>query len=207
MDWYAVFVETGREHDVKKSLFKLVSDRELKCLVPSRRVAERRKGRFEDSLKPLFPGYVLIRTNMDTTLHQTLRNTPRIYKVLTDQDHSWARIPENEMTPILKLLQDGDVIDYSYVKVQNSEVCVLSGPMYGMEHLIRKVDKRKRRARVVLRLDGTERAVDLGVVLVPPEDPDAATEHLTGETEGRECEEFQNEVHALPHRGEEPLGQ
>lgn len=177
MEWYAAFVETGREYEAKKSICKLVSDSSLKCLIPSRRVAERRQGRLEETMKPLFPGYVLVRTTMTTSIYRTLMNAPRVFKVLADEGSLWSRIPDDEMEPILQLLQDGEVIDYSHVFIQNSEVVVLSGPLCGMEHLIQKVNKRKGRVRVALTFDGMERTLDLGMVLVPP----------TGQGTGDEC--------------------
>lgn len=168
MDWYAVLVETRREYDAKRSIGRLVSSQAVECWVPSRRIAERRQGMLEVTLRPLFPGYVLIKADMDMSVYRTLMNAPRVLKVLAAAGSYWTRIPDEEMEPILQLLQQDDIIDCSQVTVQGTEVVVLSGPLYGLEHLISKVDRRKGRARVSLVFDGIEHTVDLGVSVVPP---------------------------------------
>jgi transcriptional antiterminator NusG len=173
MDWYAVFVETGREHDAKRSISRLVSSPAVECLVLRRRITERRQGRLKETLRPLFPGYLLIKGNMDMSLYRTIMSAPGVLKVLAAEGSYWTRIPDDEMEPILQLLHHGDILDYSQVTLPGTEVVVLSGPLYGLEHLIRKIDKRKGRARVSLVFHGTEHTVDLGVSVVPPAPPDA----------------------------------
>lgn len=173
MDWYAVFVQTGREYAAKKSISRVVCNSLQECVVPSRRIIERKQGKLEERLRPLFPGYVLIKTQMNTSLHQRIKNAPMVFNVLAEDSGSWSRIPENEMEPILRLMQDGEVIDYSHLSIQDSAMVVHSGPLRGMEHLIRKVNKRKGRARVSLPFDGIERTMDLGVVVLPPTQPDS----------------------------------
>lgn len=70
------------------------------------------------------------------------------------------------MSPLLRLLGNTDIITYSKIHLENSEVYVNSGPLKGMEGLIKKVDRHKKRAKVLIKFMGSEKLVDLGVKIL-----------------------------------------
>ena len=45
----------------------------------------------------------------------------------------------------------------------DDEIQVISGPLYGWEGIIKKIDKRKGRAKVLFRVSDNEHLVDLGI--------------------------------------------
>ncbi|MRA76150.1 transcription antiterminator, partial [Bacillus thuringiensis] len=53
--------------------------------------------------------------------------------------------------------------DYSKVYIENSKVTVASGPLKGMEGIIKKIDKRKRRAKLCLSFMGLDKMVNVGI--------------------------------------------
>lgn len=69
------------------------------------------------------------------------------------------------MSVLFKLIEKGDIISYSKIKIEESKVYVVSGPLHGLEGTIKKIDKRKKRAKVQLNLLGKEQTVELGIEL------------------------------------------
>ena len=73
---------------------------------------------------------------------------------------------QEEISPLLKLIGNGEIIDYSEIILENSRVLVKSGPLQGLENIIKKVDKRKNRAKIILNFIGTEKVIDVGIKVI-----------------------------------------
>ncbi|MBH8598733.1 MULTISPECIES: antiterminator LoaP [unclassified Thermoactinomyces] len=173
MNWYALFVETGQEETVKKLLHLHFDESTLSAFVPKRRVPEKKLGKIYHVLKKMFPGYVLIKTKMNADLFYKIKKIPKCYRILGNRTHHskddeayYSTIDEEEISPILKLIGNDEVVDYSKIYVENSRVFVQSGPLKGMEGIIKKVDKRKKRAKILLNFMGTEKMIDVGVEII-----------------------------------------
>ena len=65
MHWYALFVKTGEEEQMRKFLDILLPDENRKILIPKRKLIERHQGKTYERVRTLLPGYVLIKTDMD----------------------------------------------------------------------------------------------------------------------------------------------
>ncbi|WP_010250880.1 antiterminator LoaP [Acetivibrio cellulolyticus] len=166
MSWYALHVKTGAENDVENFLHYNFESNECHSIVPKRKLTEVRKGKCYEVIKIFFPGYVLINLDMSTDIYYIIRKIPNVYTVLKQDGEYYSRISDEEINPLLKLLKDSDLIDYSKIFIENSKVSVNSGPLLGLEGLIRKVDKRRGRAKVALNFMGSEKTVDLGVEIL-----------------------------------------
>lgn len=167
MEWYAIFVETGREEEVQKFIELLFSHEEIRTLVPKRKLIERRQGKTYETVKTLLPGYVLTYTNMSDELYYRLKAIPAVYRVLKDECEP-IPIRDEEMSMILSLTRYGEVIELSEVYKEGNQIKVLSGPLKGMEGIIEKFDHRKKRIKVCIEFLGEYKRVDLGANMVVP---------------------------------------
>jgi len=75
--WYALFVTTGDEDKVKERIHFRMKD-EIKALVPKRRMRERKEGKWDDKIRTLFPGYVLLIGQMDNQKYSLIRDVPGV---------------------------------------------------------------------------------------------------------------------------------
>lgn len=162
MDWYSLFVVTGKEEYVSEWLEIYFPEVEVKTLVPKRKLIERRQGKKRAILKKMFPGYVLVNMEMNPIEYYMLKKIPNLIRILHSGEY-YTRISTEEMSCILRLLGSGDVVDFSKVYLKNSKVVVQSGPLAGMEGLIKAVDKRKMRAKIVVPFMGTAKEFDVGI--------------------------------------------
>ncbi|KZE46101.1 antitermination protein NusG [Brevibacillus parabrevis] len=193
MNWYAFYVKTGYEHSVKNWLNKSFEKETLYSMVPQRIVPEKKNGEIMRVEKDLFPGYIFVKTDMNFSKYYFIRSHSKIIRMLNylnkidlmyDRSGSprksrdplenreealcFKKIPEEEITIILRLLNQNEQIDFSQVYTQDSKVYVESGPLKGMEGIVKKVDKHKRRVKVLVSLMGDERMIDLGIELIEP---------------------------------------
>jgi transcriptional antiterminator NusG len=131
---------------------------------------ERREGKLLKIIRNMLPGYVLIHTDMNHDLYSLIKQVPRVYRVLssesnlrTRKDIYYTPIDRVEMETIKKLVGEGDTVESSKVLCEGRHFSVRSGPLTGMEGMIKKIDKRKQRAKVLLPFLGKEVMIDLGI--------------------------------------------
>lgn len=161
MKWYALFVKTGKEDNVRVFIENHLSDRNIGILIPRRKIMERRRGKLYEKVKLLVPGYVLIKANMSVDLYYELKELPGLIKVLRDE-YGPVEVLEDEMAVLLALTDSGDVIGFSEVYRQGDSIRVKDGPLKGLEGIIETYNHRKGRVRIRLDVMGQVRFVDLG---------------------------------------------
>jgi len=165
VQWYALFVKTGEEEDMRKYLETLLPDINMKILIPKRKLQERRKGKVYEVIKTLLPGYVLVKTEMDVDFYYRLKKLPGLLKILRDESEPLP-IPEHEIAVILALTNQGDVIDFSEIYKEGDRIKVARGPMKGLEGIIESYDHRKKRLKIRLEILGQVKKVDIGAEFV-----------------------------------------
>lgn len=162
MKWYALQVISGKEERVQK-LLKLAFDSELSCLIPKRKLYEKKNGIFSEVVRKLFPGYVFINTILQADSFHQIKRTPHVIRLLNHGGNYYTPIPEQEMVPILRLVGNDHIVESSKVYIENSKVIVMEGPLYGLEGIIKKVDKRKKRAKILLNLYDNIKFIDVSI--------------------------------------------
>jgi len=178
MRWYAIFVKTGKEEEVKQALERQITS--CVCCIPKRMVPEKRNGQFVHVVKKMFPSYVFIRVHMNFNLYyQIMRNSNALYflNFLNKRDRSfWNNswddmpegdffkwIPDEEMDPILELINlQNDTMEYSTFCLKQDHLAIVEGPLMGMENKIKKINKRSMRAKLAIHFMGVENLVDIG---------------------------------------------
>lgn len=165
-NWYVLFVKTGQEDKVKERLEYKFKE-EFKVLVPKRKLKERRAGKWYFVTRTLFPGYVLLHGNIDSSVVQRLVGVPGMFMLLKSETVP-LKIEWYEMEILSRLICNGEIIGFSEVLVENKKVIVVDGPLVGLEGCILEIDKRKGRARIQLTFLGEPRTVEVGVSIIKP---------------------------------------
>lgn len=163
MKWYAIFVESGKEETVQK-LLKLHFGNSIVAIIPKRIVPEKRNGTFMNVVKKIFPGYVLIKADIDNSLHANVQTLPYVYRIL-GYNGICVPVEAKEMDLLLKLLDGNEIIELSKVDV-NTNIRIVSGPLFGLEGMIKKINKHTRRAKVFMNFAGRETLVDVGIEFI-----------------------------------------
>jgi transcriptional antiterminator NusG len=163
--WYALFVITGDEDNVKKRLEYRFRNSKLKFIVPKRKLMERKEGKWEEKVRILFPGYILVNGYIGVEEYYFLAGIPGLLGVLKD-NYEPLEIPEQDIAVLKKLICNGEIIEHSSVLIESGKVVVVDGPLLGLEGLIQSVDKRKGRAKVRLNFACEPRLVDLSISII-----------------------------------------
>lgn len=169
MSWYAIFVVNGCEDEIcliidkiKPYLFESLN---YNLLVPKRKIYERKQGIKKEVIKKMFPGYVLLETDNITDFYMRAKNLPHIINFLKN-NNEFLEVSKEEIHPILHMADKKGLIDISQAFIENEKIAVKEGPLFGREDIIKKVDKRKGRAKVEFILNQNSLLIDLGINIV-----------------------------------------
>jgi transcriptional antiterminator NusG len=171
---------TGREEEACNTIrhrlrgTEYAGDYEL--LVPKRRLIEPHKGQKVEVVKPMFPGYVLARSENMLSMFNRIRYLEKVLTILKTPG-ALSLIRLEEISNIVYMADGDGIIGVSEVYIAGDVIKVVSGPLASYVGFVKKVDRHKRRIKVAFRFDGMERFIDLSVNFVErPSDEDVLNE-------------------------------
>jgi transcription termination/antitermination protein NusG len=161
--FYVVQVITKTENKFLDLASSVIEEKKLNIFWPRRNLRIKKKGKWLDSLTPIFPGYLFINIDkISTDIYWGLKKIPGFLRFLKD-NHNITPLPKREAEIISKLIRFGEIIEKSIVTfTKNNRINVIEGPLKGLEGIIVKIDKRKGRAKIKLDLYKESYLVDFG---------------------------------------------
>ncbi len=163
--WYVLFVKTTKEELIKRILELLLNTYQVKVKIPKKKIVEKKCGVKSDVIKKLFPGYILINVDMNPETYKKIIKIPYVYDILGTGEY-YTSINREEIKLIVNLMGSNELIEYSTIYFEGTNVRVREGPLKGIEGLIRKINKRKQRAKISLTFLGKERLIDVGIEIL-----------------------------------------
>jgi transcriptional antiterminator NusG len=162
--WYVLHTYSGYENKVKKSIETRIealdlTDRVYEIVVPTQDEIEIRSGQRHTVQKKVFPGYVLVRMEMDDETWYALRNTPGVTGFVNINNVP-VPLPETEVQGILK----GMTAEAPRVKISfqvGDTVRITDGPFADFRGEIDEINQERGKIRVLVSFFGRETPVEL----------------------------------------------
>jgi transcriptional antiterminator NusG len=166
MEWYVLRTICGKEDATLTMLRKMFSEVEL--IYPRRRISWRKQGGIIDLVRPLFDGYLFISYPKEKIreFDQLLRMRKLNIAWLIYSGEALVPILNEEKQLIQKLMGSDGIVEVSTVGKHNEQLQVLSGPLVGLEHIIKKVSHRNRRITVEIPVLDEKRKIELEGILM-----------------------------------------
>ncbi len=166
---FAVQVRTGAETAFVERLKRLSFENVSRVIFLQRRMNIRRGGKNLLELNPVFPGYVFIET-LETGVtngdFMEIKKQKDFIHFLPSNENL-QKLSENDSSVVNSFLRFGTIAEPSSAYFdENDRIVITDGPMKGLEGLIKSVDKRKKRVRIVTDFMGVNVKVDLSYNLV-----------------------------------------
>ena len=166
MRWYIVHVYSNFERKVAESIRERAAAAALdeqfeEVLVPMEEVVELRRGRKVASERKFFPGYVLVKMELNDETYHLIKNTPKVTGFL-GTDNKPIPITEEEAGRILHQVQEGVERPKPSVTFEIGEqVRVADGPFASFNGLVEEVDEERARLKVAVSIFGRATPVEL----------------------------------------------
>ena len=161
--WYVVQVRSGTEHNIRIQCNKKIPDAIMeRCFIPYYEEKKKQNGTWNTLQKVLFPGYIFMITEDVEKLFFHLKTIEGMKKLIgTGQDI--IPLKEEEITFLKRFGGEEQIVSMSEGIIEGTQVIITSGPLMGMEGLIQKIDRHKRKAWLDLELFGRMQQVEVGL--------------------------------------------
>ena len=164
--WYVLHVYSGFEDKAadtirEKAAKKGLEERIEEILVPTEEVVEVKRGQRVNAERKFFPGYVLMKADMDDDIWHLIKETPRVTGFL-GANNKPTPVSEAEAQRIIQQVQEG--VDRPRPSVTfdiGEEVKVSEGPFASFNGTVEEVDEEKARLKVTVSIFGRATPVEL----------------------------------------------
>ena len=165
-NWYIVQSHSSFENkvaqEIKEEAKKAnITERIEEIIVPTHDITEVKRGKRVQRKKKYFPGYILLKSEMDNTIYHMIKNLKKVSGFLGTKGTP-IPVSEKEIEKILGQIKDGVAQPKSSVEYSVGEkVQVIDGPFASFSGLVEDIDEDKSRLKVSVSIFGRPTPVDL----------------------------------------------
>ncbi|NQW07100.1 MAG: transcription termination/antitermination factor NusG [Candidatus Pelagibacter sp.] len=165
-NWYIVQSHSNFENKVaglirEEAEKAKISDKIEEILIPTHNVTEVKRGKRIQRKKKYFPGYVLIKSEMDNEIYHLIKNLKSVSGFLGSKGVP-VPVSDKEIEKILGQIKDGVAQPKSAIEYAIGEkVQVVDGPFASFSGMVEDIDEEKSRLKVSVSIFGRPTPVDL----------------------------------------------
>ena len=165
-NWYIVQSHSNFENKVaglirEEAEKANISDKIEEIVIPTHDVTEVKRGKRIQRKKKYFPGYVLIKSEMDNEIYHLIKNLKRVSGFLGSKGVP-VPVSDKEIEKILGQIKDGVAQPKSAIEYAIGEkVQVVDGPFASFSGMVEDIDEEKSRLKVSVSIFGRPTPVDL----------------------------------------------
>jgi transcriptional antiterminator NusG len=164
--WYIVHTYSGYEQTAKSALetrIKAMGKEELieEVLVPAEKVVEMVKGEKRTSMRKFFPGYILVKMELNEETWHIVRSTPKVTGFVGGSTRPPA-LTDEEVHDIMHQMEDGAAKPKPKVTFEKGDVVtVTDGPFATFTGYVDEVYSDKGKVKVMVSIFGRPTPVEL----------------------------------------------
>ncbi len=169
--WYVVHVYSGFEIKVKTAMEERISsfthpEKFGEIVVPTEQIVELVKGQRKTSSRKFYPGYILLRMELDDETWHLVNNTDKVSGFLGGREKP-TPISDDEAEKILNRMEAGKLKPKpKYYFEYGDEIRVIDGPFTNFNGTVEEVNPEKGKIRVLVSIFGRSTPVELEFVQV-----------------------------------------
>jgi len=168
--WYVVHTYSGYENKVRSNLFNVMAsrnmeDRVFEIVIPMEDVVEFKAGKKVTVQKKVFPGYLLVRCDLDDDVWGAIRNTPGVTGFVGPGTKP-TPLSRREVESILQVKVEGTETSPKRTRPRleyevNETVRVKEGPFADFSGQIAEINEDQLKLKVLVNIFGRETPVEL----------------------------------------------
>ena len=165
-NWYIVQSHSSFENKVaqlikEEAVKAKISEKIEEIVVPTHDITEVKRGKRIQRKKKYFPGYVLIKSEMDNNIYHMIKNIKKVSGFLGSRGTP-VPVSDKEIDKILGQIKDGVAQPKSSIEYSIGEkVQVIDGPFASFVGIVEDIDEEKSRLKVAVSIFGRPTPVDL----------------------------------------------
>jgi len=165
--WYIVNTHSGFEKKVATAIQENAAQKSLtdsfeEVYVPMEKYVDVKKGKKVDAERKFFPGYVMVKMDLNDETWQLIKNTPRVSGFLGGGGNKPQAISNMEAERIFKQVEDGlSSPSQNIIYEIGSSVKIIDGPFDSFVGVVEAVDEDKNKLKVAVSIFGRSTPVEL----------------------------------------------
>lgn len=171
MEWYSIRVISGKEVKIKEMIEKEIEFSNMKesipeILVPTENIVEMRDGKKKVKTKVFYPGYILLKMDMNKETQYLVENINGVINFIGSQGKPEALKPEeiNRIIGVVENAEGREVVDVPF-KVGDA-IKVVDGPFSDFSGFVQEVNKDKQKLKVSVSIFGRPTPIELDFLQV-----------------------------------------
>ena len=166
MNWYIVQAYSGFEKKVADSIKDVMVKSSMETnlgevLVPTHKVTEVKKGKRTQKQKKYFPGYILVKLDLNKQIYHKIKNIQKVSGFLGPEGKP-VPVSENEVKKIMNQITETETNPSAGISFEIGEkVRVCDGPFASFSGLVEEIDEDKSKLKVSVSIFGRPTPVEL----------------------------------------------
>ncbi len=171
LKWYVVHTYSGFENRVKLSLQERIATANMQpffsdILIPEEDIVELVSGEKKTSKRKFFPGYILVRMEMNDNTWHLVKDTPKVTGFIGGRDKP-TPIPDKDVELLKSRIDEGTLKPKPKFKFEEGDhVRIIDGPFTNFDGIIDEVKPEKGKLRVIVSIFGRSTPVELDFIQV-----------------------------------------
>jgi len=171
LKWYIVHVYSGFENKVKAALEERIAsglhqEKFGEVLVPTEEIVELVKGKRRTSSRKFYPGYILVRMELDDETWHIVNDTAKVTGFLGGREKP-TPLSDDEADQILNRMAAGKLKPQpKYFFESGDDIRVIDGPFTNFNGTVEEVNHEKGKIKVLVSIFGRSTPVELDFVQV-----------------------------------------
>ncbi len=172
MKWYVLQSFSGYENRVKTAIEDRIKRSGLQnsfeeILVPTEEVLEIKEGQKKRTERKYFPGYVMIKMDLNDETWHLVRNVPKVLGFVGATGEKPVPLQKSEAESLIQSMQKGVDKPKPKVMFETGEVIrITDGPFNDFNGVVETVDFEKNRLRVSVLVFGKPTPIELSLTQV-----------------------------------------
>ena len=169
--WYVVHTYSGFENRVKLSLQEAIAIAGMEeyfddILIPEENIVELVKGAKKTSKRKFFPGYILVRMEMNDDTWHIVKDTPKVTGFIGSKDKP-SPVSDTDVQSLRTRIDEGTLKPKPKYKFEEGDhVKIIDGPFASFDGVVDETKPEKGKLTVVVSIFGRSTPVELDFIQV-----------------------------------------
>jgi len=169
--WYVVHTYSGFENRVKLSLQERIEAAGMQeyfsdILIPEEDIVELVSGEKKTSKRKFFPGYILVRMEMNDDTWHIVKGTPKVTGFIGGKDKP-SPISDKDVENLKTRINEGTLKPKPKFRFEvGDHVRIIDGPFTNFDGIVDEVKPEKGKLRVIVSIFGRSTPVELDFIQV-----------------------------------------
>ena len=167
MGWYSLRVISGKEKNTEINIMREIDENNLsqdvaEVFVPFEKVVEVRNNKKRIKEKMFFPGYILIKMNLNANTKYIVENTPGVLSFVGPKGEAPVPLRDNEVKRIFGEVERKEGIEIIETPFNKGDaIKVIAGPFIDFTGFVENVNEDKQKVKVTVSIFGRPTPIEL----------------------------------------------